>query len=106
MSEPTYSPPPPPVAPPAAGSNRALISLILGILGVLCCGILAPIAWYLGSQELKAIKSGLATPANQGLATAGMILGIIGTILLGLAVLWMIFFGGLGMLSALGSLGG
>lgn len=106
MSEPTYSPPPPPVAPPAAGSNRALISLILGILGVLCCGILGPIAWYLGSQELKAIKTGLGNPSNQGLATAGMILGILGTILLGLAVLWVIFFGGLSLLSALGSFGG
>lgn len=99
MSQP-FPPPPPPVAP-ASSSNRATISLILGIIGVVCCGLAAPFAWVMGNKELEAIRTGLAPAANQGLATAGKILGIIGTILLALGIVWVVFFGGLAMLSAL-----
>ncbi|HYX25774.1 MAG TPA: DUF4190 domain-containing protein [Thermoanaerobaculia bacterium] len=96
-------PPPPPLVPQAqqSASTQAVTSLILGILGVICCGLIAPIAWYIGNQELKAIQSGASPVAGEGLAKAGMILGIIGTILLGLSLIWVFFMGGMAVLSAL-----
>ena len=90
-----------PPSAPAPASNRATIALILGILGVVCCGLCAPFAWVMGNRELEAIRSGLAPAANQGLATAGKILGIIGSVLLILGIVWMIFFGGMAILSAM-----
>jgi hypothetical protein len=86
--------------PPQSTSNQATIALVLGILSFVCCGILAPIAWYLGSQELKAIREGRSPAAGEGIAKAAMILGIIGTIYLGLMILWIFFLGGMTLLSA------
>lgn len=82
--------------------SQATTTLVLGILGIVCCGVLAPIAWYLGKQELDAIRRGELPPAGEGSAKAGMILGIIGTILLGLGILWLLLLGGIGFLSEFG----
>ena len=76
------------------------MSLVLGILSIVtCCGILAPIAWYLGSQEQKAIREGRSPVAGEGLAKAGVILGIIGTILMVMGILWIFLWGGMAVLS-------
>lgn len=101
------SPPPPPPSyyqyPPQAPSpsTNAIVSLVLGILGVICCALVAPVAWYLGSQELKAIQAGSSPAAGDGFAKAGMILGIVGVIIFGLQLIWVFFLGGMAMLSAL-----
>lgn len=84
-----------------ATSNRPVIILVLGILGVVCCGILAPVAWVMGSSELKAIRAGQAPVAGEGLSKAGMILGIIGTVLLVLSILWIFFAGGMAVLQSM-----
>jgi hypothetical protein len=55
--------------------------MVLGILGVLCCGILAPIAWILGNNALREIEQSGGAYAGEGQAKAGQILGIIGTII-------------------------
>lgn len=95
--------PPPPsqmlTRPPA--STQATTALILGILGICCCGLIAPFAWYLGNQEIKAIQAGGSPAAGEGLARAGMILGIVGSILCCLSLIWIFFMGGMAMLSAL-----
>jgi len=102
MSQPIAPPPPPmPPATVAPASNRAMLSLIFGIIGVVCCQICGPVAWVMGKKELDAIKAGAAPAANQGLATAGGILGIIGTICLAFGLLWILFFGGMAVISAL-----
>jgi hypothetical protein len=87
--------------PQQSASTNATVSLILGILGVVCCGLMAPIAWYIASQELKAIQAGMSPAAGEGFAKAGMILGIVGTILLCLSLLWIFFMGGMAVLSGL-----
>lgn len=84
--------------------SQATASLVLGILGIVCCGVMAPIAWYMGKKELDAIGRGELPGTGEGLAKAGMILGIVGTALLGLGLLWVLFFGGLAFLS--GGFGG
>jgi len=101
---PTPPPTPPVAAPVEKASGKAVASLVLGIIGVLCCGLLAPVAWILAAQERKAIEEGKSPAAGSGLATAGFILGIIGTVLLILVIV--IFFiqlliGGLSILPAI-----
>lgn len=83
---------------PQSSSNQAITALVLGILGIVCCGLLAPVAWYLGNQELKAISEGRSAVAGEGLAKAAKILGIIGTILLVFTIVWVFFWGGMAIL--------
>ncbi|HEV7667767.1 MAG TPA: DUF4190 domain-containing protein [Thermoanaerobaculia bacterium] len=93
-----------PIAPPPAqapASSQATTALIVGIVGIVCCQLTAPFAWYLGNKELQQIAAGLSPVAGQGLAQAGKILGIIGSILLILGLVWFFFMGGMVMLSAL-----
>jgi uncharacterized membrane protein YjgN (DUF898 family) len=62
--------------------SKATTVLVLGILGIVICGVLAPFAWSMGNDELRAIDAGRRDPANRGTANAGRILGIVGTVLL------------------------
>jgi hypothetical protein len=59
--------------------------LALGILG-LCGWFLAPFAWWLGQKELNAIAAGARSPVHRGKARAAKILGIIGVILVVVAI--------------------
>jgi len=61
--------------------GMALTSLILGIVGLVCCGILAPVAAILGFVSRNRIAQSGGALGGGGLAMAGMILGIIGTVL-------------------------
>jgi len=101
MSEPVAPPPPP--GPPASssGSSQATTALVVGIVSFLCCNLAGPVAWVLGKKELDAIKAGQSPQAGQGLAMAGMILGIVATVFLALGLLWIFLFGGMAVLSAL-----
>ena len=87
-------------APTQTGSNRATTALILGIVGIVCCQLCGPFAWWMGKQELEAVRGGLSPAANEGMAKAGMILGIVGTVLLGLTFIWMLF-GGLAVVTSM-----
>ena len=93
-------------APQAPASTNATVALVMGILSFLCCQLLGPVAWYMGNKERQAIRQGLSSPSGDGLAMAGMVLGIITTALLVLGILgtivWMIFAGGIAALGALG----
>lgn len=84
----------PPQFPSESGaypeSSQATTVLVLGILGVVVCGILAPIAWSMGNKELEAIDSGRRPPENRGTANAGRILGIIGTVLLAIGIIFVV----------------
>ncbi len=88
-------------APPPTASGNAVMILVLGILGIICCNLLGPVAWYMGKKELDGIAEGRISAADESTTKVGMILGIVGTVLLGLALLWMFFFGGMAVLSAL-----
>ena len=86
----SYNQPPPPPgyggpqggygAVPQGTNQKAVWSLVTGILSLLCCGILfGPVALFLSNNA----KSEMGSTGQQGagLATAGMVLGIIGTLL-------------------------
>ena len=66
--------------------SKSTTVLVLGILGIVVCSILAPIAWYMGNEEVTAIDAGRRDPTNRGTANAGRILGIVGTVLMGVGL--------------------
>lgn len=102
MSQPIYSPTPPPTPPvSASASNQAITALVLGILGLICCSIAAPFAWYFGQTELNAIRAGRSSAAGEGMAMAGKITGIIGTIIMIFGLLWILFFGGMAVIQGM-----
>lgn len=61
--------------------NGTLI-LILGIVGLVACQIIGPVAWIMGSKALREIDANRALYRNRGNVQAGRICGIIGTCLL------------------------
>lgn len=90
-------PPPPPSVPPPGppgpgygapqpgavpeNNKMALWSMILGIVGLLCCGILAPVALVLGIMARNQIEASGGREGGSGMAMAGIVLGAIGIVL-------------------------
>jgi hypothetical protein len=78
---------------PAPNHGGALASLIVGIASlVFSCafglGLLAsPVAWWLGAKAKREIDASQGRLGGRGMAQAGLILGIIGTVLLVLAII-------------------
>lgn len=81
-----------PQTPAYPEQSQATTALVLGILGIVCCQVLSIFAWIMGNNELEGIKAGRRNPENQGTATAARILGIVGTVLLGIGVVFGILF--------------
>lgn len=88
---PSHATPVAPTSPPPGSkpeNTKAIVTLVLGILSIVCCGFFAGIpAIFLGRAELKAIDEGRSPEQNRTLAKVGFILGIVGTILSILATL-------------------
>jgi len=61
--------------------HRGLMILIFGILGWVFCFIFAPIAWSMGHADLREMRRGTMDPSGIPMTQAGMILGMICTIL-------------------------
>jgi len=62
--------------------------LVLGILGLVVCGLLAPIAWVKGNTAKREMDAQPGVEwTNRGNITAGRICGMIGTALIALAVI-------------------
>jgi hypothetical protein len=79
---------PQPQAQPQPTNTNAIISLVLGIVGIfLCGGILCPVAWYLGARAEQEIDASGGAVGGRGIATAGKIIGIIGTVLF---LIWLV----------------
>jgi hypothetical protein len=96
--QPTYGQPPNPQAPygaaqvPAYGPIRpdhpqATTVLILGIVGIVACGLAAPFAWVMGNRVVREIDASGGTLGGRSNANVGRVCGIVGTALLGLALL-------------------
>jgi hypothetical protein len=97
-----YGPPgypsygPPPRQHPEA--NKALVLGIVGLAGGLACYLpilVSPVAWVIGHRVVREIDSMPFPQSGRGEARAGMILGIIGTCILGVGVLLLILLLGL-----------
>jgi hypothetical protein len=87
--QPSYGQPPygrPPMAY-APDHPKATTSLVLGILGMVVCGLIAPFAWRIGKRTLDEIDGSHGQLGGRGTAQAGYVLGIIGTVVLLLGLL-------------------
>jgi len=77
--------------------HRGAMILVLGILAFLCNFMFVPgiLAWVLGRADMKAIDAGRMDREGRGLTQAGMILGIVGTVLpllfIGLYIVFIVF---------------
>jgi hypothetical protein len=65
-----------PLPPQAGTSQMAVWAMVLGILAVLCCQILGPVAIVLGAVSLSQLKKQPELKGN-GFAITGIVLGIL-----------------------------
>ncbi|HAC09550.1 MAG TPA: hypothetical protein DCG14_07835 [Phycisphaerales bacterium] len=83
--------------------DRSSIVLVLGVLSLVICAPLGIAAWVMGASDLREMDAGLRVADGRSTAKAGMICGIIGTVLFVLQVLlgllFFVFFGVVGMAS-------
>ncbi|MCU1646574.1 MAG: hypothetical protein JWN03_6849 [Nocardia sp.] len=77
---------------PAYGAPRpdhpqATTILVLGILSLVFCQLLGPVAWIMGSKARKEIEYSEGMLGGRGNVMAGYVCGIIATCMLTLAIL-------------------
>jgi Domain of unknown function (DUF4190) len=85
----------PPTQTPFAYQNPpnapgAVPALVLGILGLAFCALCAPFAVWQGQRARQAVDRSGGALGGRGMATAGFVTGIIGSVLLAIAVLGLI----------------
>lgn len=73
---------PPPPAMGGQDQTLAIVSLVCGILGIVCCQIVAPVAIITGFMAKKKATENPMQFGGSGMALAGIITGGIGTLLL------------------------
>lgn len=67
--------------------HRGGAVLAIAIVGIIFCGIvLGPCAWIMGASDLKEMSQGRMDPEGEGLTRAGMIVGIVVTVLAALGI--------------------
>jgi hypothetical protein len=100
---PANLPPQPPYPPPGVygpppgyvlrvpSDGQATTALVLGLVGILSCGIFGPVAYFIGDASLSRIRASAGALGGESQAQAGRVLGVIGTVQLGLAILFVIF---------------
>lgn len=89
-AHPQPHPPHPAQLPSHPRSTTALVLGIIGVAGFFCLlvpVVISPLAWYFGAVAHREAEREPTRWGGAGQAKAGMVLGIIGTALLGLLVL-------------------
>ena len=83
----------PPYGPPPPNHPQAITVLVLGILGLVVCGILGPFAWVMGNGAVREIDASRGALGGRTEANVGRILGIVATALLivGLVLVVLVF---------------
>ena len=82
---------------PPRNHPQATTILVLGILGLLLCGVLGPFAWSMGNKALREIDASQGQLAGRETVNIGRILGIITTVLLVLGIVVLVAFVVLGL---------
>ena len=77
-------------AGPTVEHPQATLAFVLGLLSVIGLTILGPFGWYYGNKVVKEIDRDPRAYSNRGLAMAGKVLGIIGTVFLALGIVVLI----------------
>ncbi|MFC4783032.1 DUF4190 domain-containing protein [Nocardioides sp. MAHUQ-72] len=83
-----------PMAANHPSATTALVLSLIGLAGIAFCGgitlVLSPFAWRIGARAVREIDAEPGRYGGRDQANAGRIMGIIGTVLLGLGVLLII----------------
>jgi hypothetical protein len=83
-----------PVNHPSA--TTALVLALVGLIGIVACGgitlVLSPFAWQMGARAVRDIDANPSMYTGRDQANAARIMGLIGTVLLGLGVLVVVAF--------------
>ena len=77
---------------PPLKPHRAGLILTLGLVGLFVCGPLCLAAWVMGSGDLHEMGSGIMDPSGRSTTSTGKNLGIIGTLLWVIGVVYFLFF--------------
>lgn len=88
----TQQTPGPGYAPLPPNHPQATTALVLGILGIVVCGVIAPFAWSMGGTAVREIDASGGQWGGRTEANAGRILGMVGTILLVLGLVLVTLF--------------
>jgi uncharacterized membrane protein len=71
-------------------ASQAVLALVVAIIGLVAFQIISPVAWVLANREIQGIDQGRRNPTNRGMAVAAKVIAIIGTVVLVLAVLFIV----------------
>lgn len=72
--------------------HRGIIVLVLGILSVVSCPFLGPVAWIMGNNDLEKMRAGRMKVDGRDMTQAGRLCGIVATLLLVAGVLLFVAF--------------
>jgi uncharacterized membrane protein YjgN (DUF898 family) len=75
---------------PADLKSKGTTVFVLGLLGIVACQILAPIALVMGNSYIAQCNELGVEP--DGLGKAGRILGIVGTVLFALGLIFVVLY--------------
>ena len=79
---------------PRTTAHRGGLILTMGIMSIVCNLALVPgiLAWVLGRADLKKMRAGYMDRSGEGITQAGMIIGIIMTVMGGISLLIMFLY--------------
>jgi hypothetical protein len=94
--------------PEHPSATTAMVLGIVGLVGIATCGgitlVLSPVAWVVGGRAVREIDAQPGRHSGREKANAGRIMGIVGTVLLGVGVLAFVAF--FGLVASIGSSNG
>ena len=70
----------------APNASAAVPAMVLGILGIILCPLFGPFAWFLGRKGEQEVDASGGALGGRGLATAGKVLGMVGTFFIALGI--------------------
>lgn len=73
---------------PMPKHSGATTALVLGIVGLVVCQLASPFAWWFGKKTMNEIEAAGGQLGGYGEAKAGWILGIIGSVIIAIALLF------------------
>jgi len=66
--------------------HRATLVLVMGVLGLVICGIFGIVAWVMGTSDLRKMREGSMDPSGMSTTNVGRILGMVSCAIWGLMI--------------------
>ena len=66
--------------------HRATLVLVMGVLGLIICGIFGIIAWVMGTADQRKMREGSMDPTGMNTTNVGRILGMVSCAIWGLTI--------------------